>query len=202
MGADVAYTTWVEPDTASRSLQYEFVVPLAAIPSDGLRVEVLDDDREQQPELVGSMRLSRQELTNAYRSGSKLLVLADGAVRRLEVVVSGYGPVEDIDLPRRASDGPAAVGRGAQAGEVVRVRASGTFKVGSWFDETLDPGCTPALRRGEVIGLDRTFVATHAGALSVGLNDKDLSNNEGQVKFQISRRAPTVEEWLRGGRSR
>jgi hypothetical protein len=228
-GADVSYSTWVAPDAVSQSLQYEFVVPLAAIPADGLRVEVLDDDRAQGLELVGGMRLSRQELTKAYRSASKLLVLSDGAVRRLEIVVSSYCPVEDIELGRRASDVPAAVRPDARAGEVVRVRASGKFKVGSWFDETLDPAgypggdarsynlssfekqphaCAIALIakgrnvEGEAIGLDRTFVATHAGTLSVGLNDKDLSNNEGQVSYRITRRAPSADEWLQGGRRR
>ena len=39
-----------------------------------MQVEVLDDDREQRPELVGGMRLSREQLTKAYRSASKLLV--------------------------------------------------------------------------------------------------------------------------------
>lgn len=229
VGADVAYTTWVEPDTTSQSLQYEVVLPIAAIPADGLRVEVLDDDREQGVELIGGMRISRQELTNAYRSGSKLLVLSDGAVRRLEVVVSGYGAVEAVELRRRASDGPAKLRPAARAGEVVSVRASGKFKVGSWFDETLTPAgypggdarsynlrsfekqphaCAIALIstgrniEGEVIGLERTFVAKHAGALSVGLNDKDLSNNEGQVSYRVTRRAPTADEWLRAGRSR
>jgi hypothetical protein len=66
------------------------------------------------------------------------------------------------------------------AGEVVKVRASGSFRVGSWYGESLSP-------------------TAHSGALRVGLNDSDLDNNEGLVSFEVELRAPTAEEWLGGG---
>lgn len=91
VGVDAAYASWVARDTSSQSFRYEFVVPVAAVPADGLRLEVLDDDG---------------------------------------------------------------------------------------------------------------FVAAHAGTLRVGLNDEDLSNNEGQVSYEVGRRAPTAEEWLAAGRQR
>jgi hypothetical protein len=53
---------------------------------------------------------------------------------------------------------------------------------------------------GVAVGVGKQFVVAHAGPLRVGLNDEDLSNNEGQVSFQVARRAPTAEEWLAGGR--
>src|SRR5688500_17364505 len=59
VGVDAAYTSWAERDVASQSFRYEFVLPVAAIPADGLVLEVLDDDGPLGKELVGSMRLSR-----------------------------------------------------------------------------------------------------------------------------------------------
>jgi hypothetical protein len=51
---------------------------------------------------------------------------------------------------------------------------------------------------GVAVGLGKQFVAAHAGALRVGLNDEDLSN-EGQVSFQVARRAPTPRSGELGG---
>lgn len=229
VGSDVAYETWVVPDTSSQSLQYEFVVPSAAIPPDGLRLEVWDDDRNRESELIGDKRLSLQDLTDAYRSATKLLPVAGGAIQQLDIVVSAYQPIATTKISRRANDVPVRIAQPVRAGEVLSVRASGRFTVGSWFDRSLDPAgypggsarsynlesferkphaCAIALIakgtnvEGEAVGTASTFVARHAGALSVGLNDRDPSNNQGQVTFEISRRAPTAEDWLRGGRAR
>jgi hypothetical protein len=231
-GADVQYSSWIERDTFSQSLQYEFVVPVSAVPADGLRLEVLDHDGggpSELHELVGGMRLSREALTRAYQSPSRMLTLSAGAVRRLQVVVSPYADEAPVRSSRRASDGPVVVGRGVMAGEVVTVRAAGEFKVGSWYDERITPSGYPGKEgrsynlqsfreephacgiamigsgstvEGVAVGAGRTFVAGHAGSLRVGLNDRDLSNNEGQVVFDVARRAPTAEEWREGGRKR
>jgi hypothetical protein len=228
-GVDAAYTSWVERDTSSVSLRYELVVPVAAVPADGLQLDVLDDDGAQRSELIGGFRLSRERLIEAYQSPSKVLVLAGGAVRRLEVVLSPYTDEPAVVVQRRASDAPVELGRQVMAGELVNVQASGTFTVGSWYDDTLTPAgyldesaqsynlkpfeaaphaCAIALIGsgqtidGVAVGVGKQFVVAHAGALRVGLNDEDLSNNEGQVSFQVARRAPTAEEWLAGGRQK
>jgi hypothetical protein len=227
VGVDSAYASWVQRDASSLSLHYEVVVPVAAVPADGLQLEVLDDDGPQKAELIGGFRLSRDKLIEAYQSPSKVLVLSGGAVRRLEVVLSPYTDAPAVIVRRRASDAPVELGRQVMAGELVNVQASGTFRVGSWYDATLTPAgylddsarsynlkpfktaphaCAIALIGsgptidGVAVGVGKQFVVTHAGALRVGLNDEDLSNNEGQVSFQVARRAPTAEEWLAGGR--
>jgi hypothetical protein len=227
VGVDAAYASWVERDAASQSFRYEFVVPVAAVPADGLVLEVLDDDGPLGTELVGSMRLSRAKLIEGYQSASKLMVLSGGAVRRLELVLSPYTDAPAVVVQRKASDVPLALGRPVMAGELLNVQASGTFKVGSWFDDTLSPAgypggdarsynlkpfeqaphaCAIALIGsgrtidGVAVGVGKQFVAAHAGTLRVGLNDEDLSNNEGQVSYAVARRAPTAEEWLAGGR--
>jgi hypothetical protein len=227
VGVDSAYSTWVERDTSSQSLRYELVVPVAAVPADGLQLDVLDDDGAQKAELIGGFRLSREKLIEAYQSPSKVLVLSGGAVRRLEVVLSPYTDAPAVMVQRRASDAPVELGRQVMAGELVNVQAKGAFTVGSWYDATLGPAgypdesassynldpfktaphaCAIALIgsgrtiEGVAVGVGKQFVVAHAGALRVGLNDEDLSNNEGQVSFQVARRAPTAEEWRAGGR--
>jgi hypothetical protein len=228
-GVDAAYTSWVERDTSSLALRYEVVVPVAAVPADGLQLDVLDDDGAQKSELIGGFRLSREKLVEAYQSPSKVLVLSGGAVRRLEVVLSPYTDAPAVVVQRRASDAPVELGRQVMAGELVNVQASGSFTVRSLYGDTLTPAGYPddSARRynlepfktaphacaialigngrtidGVAVGLGKQFVVAHAGALRVGLNDEDLSNNEGHVSFQVARRAPTAEEWLAGGRQR
>lgn len=226
VGVDAAYASWVERDSSTQSLRYEFVVPVAAVPADGLVLDVLDDDGKLGAELVGSVRLSRQKLIEGYQSVSKVLVLSDGAVRRLEVVLAPYTDAPAVAVQRRASDAPLELGRPVMAGELVNVQASGKFTVGSWFDDTLSPAgysgdtassynlspfkaaphaCAIALVGsgrtidGVAVGVGKQFTAAHAGSLRVGLNDKDLGNNEGRVTYWVARRAPTAEEWLAGG---
>ena len=222
-GATTSYSSFVVGDTRSQSLQYEFVVPVAAIPADGLRVDVLDDDKGG-AELIGGLRLSQAELERAYRSPSKLLVLTGGGVQRLEIVVSGYTEPAVTRVRRKASDQPFAPARPVKAGELVTIHATGTFTVGSWYDATLTPagypgnearsynlapfrnqphacaialiGTRPTIE-GITIGTDRTFIAPHAGPLRLGLNDRDLSNNEGEVSYDLALHAPTAQEWLR-----
>jgi len=224
-GAATIYETRTVPDAVSQVLSYEFVVPLAAVPGDGLQLDVIDDDTTNL-ELIGGIRLSRQQLVDAYQSPSKLVVLSGGAVVRLELVVSAYSGERTIKVTRAAKDPPIRVGRQVMAGEVVKVRASGSFRVGSWYGESLSPAgypggearrynlapfkeephaCAIALvgARPDIYGIaireKATFVTAHAGALRVGLNDSDLDNNEGLVSFEVELRAPTVEEWLGGG---
>lgn len=228
VGADAAFSSWVVPDTTSQSEPYQVVVPTEAIPSDGLQLEALDDDGEAPPELIGSIRVSRDQLMAAYRSPTKLLELSDGALRRLEVVVSAYETTSAEQRTTRASDRPTRVGRPALAGELLSIHANGSFKVGSWYDETLDPAgypggearsynlktfesaphaCAIALIGGEQtfegvrVGEGFSFVAKHSGALRVGLNDRDLSNNEGQVTYSVARGIPTLDQWLARGRT-
>jgi hypothetical protein len=229
VGAETAYTSWIDQDSSSEALRYEFVVLVAAVPPDGLRIDVLDDDGKLGAALVGSMRLARGKLIEGYESRSRLLVLSGGGVRRLEVVLTAYTDAPVVTARRRASDVPIELGRHVMAGEFVSVRASGTFKVGSYYGKTLDPAgypggdarsynlgpfkkephaCGIALIgtgqsvEGVPIGLGKEFVAGHAGAIRMGLNDQDLENNEGQVVFEVARRAPTAQEWLAGGRAR
>jgi hypothetical protein len=109
------------------------------------------------------------------------------------------------------------------AGEVLRVRASGAYRVGSYFDRELDPAGYPdrgamdwnfqyePLRSAPhacgffLVGDGRRFatlVTPHGAAVSpvggpviVGINDNDVGDDSGEVSFVVDRRAPTVAEW-------
>jgi hypothetical protein len=221
-GATTAYSTFAMPDISSASLGYELVVPVRAVPPDGLRVELFDDDKSG-AELIGSTRLSVAKLATAFRSPSKLLVVSEGGIRRLEIVVSEYLTAPATSERRPASAQPATLGRQVKAGEVVTVRASGSFKVGSWFDDTLGPAGYPGgdarsynlkpFKRephacgialigtgttvdGIAVGREKQFVVEHAGPIRVGLNDSEPGNNEGSVLYEVALRAPTAQEWL------
>jgi len=227
-GAATKYTTFVASDSSSQSLQYEFAVPVSAIPADGLRLEVFDEDKEG-PELIGSVRLSSAQLAKAYRSPSKLLILSAGSIQRLELVVSAYAERPAYLTQHQAKAPPFRLERPVKAGELVSVRASGRFTVGSYYDDALDPAgypggearsynlgpfkrdphaCAIALIGagptvdGIAIGKAKEFIAPHAGPLRLGLNDKDLDNNEGTVSFEVSLRAPTAQDWLKAGNAK
>ena len=229
VGVDVAYASWPERDSLSLSRRYEFVVPVAAVPADGLKLDVLDNDGNDDAQLVGGVRLSRAKLIEAYQSASKTLVFSAGAVRRLEVVLSPYTDEPAVVVQRSASDVPVKVGRPVMAGELVSARAIGSFTVGSWYDDKLGPAgygdesaraynlqpfktaphaCAIALIGdgrtidGVVVRAGADFTADHGGTLRVGLNDEDLSNNEGNVRYEVARRAPTADEWLSAGRKK
>jgi hypothetical protein len=228
-GAETTYETFTTVDTAGTRLAYEFLVPRDAIPPEGLRLDVVDDDGRSGSELIGGSRLTQEQLAAAYTSSSKLMSLRSDGITQLEIVVSPYSPEEPIVEVHPANVGPFPMGRAVKAGELVSVRASGTFKVGSWFSQTVAPAgypggeaqsynlgpfkkdphaCVIALieqrptLEGVVIGANKDFVAQHAGPLRIGLNDSEPDNNEGNVRYEVSLRAPSAEEWLASGSTR
>jgi hypothetical protein len=222
-GAKTTYESFTTPDTSGTRLAYEFVVPTDAIPPEGLRLDVVDMDGAGASELIGGARLTEDELAAAYASPSKLMTLSNDGVTQLEVVLSSYSPQAPISEEHRANEGPFPVGRAVKAGELVTVRASGSFRVGSWFDHKVDPAgypggearsynlgpfktephaCAIALigqrptLDGVAVGASKDFVAQHAGPLRIGLNDSEPENNSGYVHYEVSLRAPTPEQWL------
>jgi hypothetical protein len=224
-GESVRFETPVEPDVVDHVFRYEFVVPVAAIPPDGIAFEVLDADVGQEAELIGAVRVSQQLLADTFQSSTRLVDLSSGAIAHLELVVSDYVPATFPSLVMKASDAPTALGdRDLLAGEVVTLHAEGSYKVGSWYDQQIDPvgypgdqatgynfqqepfrsaphACGIGLVRargvvqGVIVAPDATFGVLYAGPLRVGLNDNDPSNNDGLVSFSGATRAPTPSEW-------
>ena len=226
-GATVSLDSPVVVDLTSHTFSYEFVVPTAAVPPDGIRIEVLDDDGKAGGQSIGVARLTLETLAKTFESPSHLLTTSAGAVVRLEVVVSPYEPM-DIEKRRRpASFDPQPVGkRRLMAGEIVHLRAEGSYKVGDWYDAAIGPsGYSGGSARsynfkqepfasaphatgialagqddlfvGALVAPCVTFTSLYAGDLRVGINDTDPKNNEGWISFEGFARAPTVVEWGR-----
>jgi hypothetical protein len=214
-------------DLASHTFAYEFVVPTSAVPADGLRVEVLDDDAKDGGQSIGIVRLTLEQLANTFESPTRLLTTSGGGVVRMEVVVAPYSPT---DIAKRAFpatfDPQPIMTRKLAAGEVVHLRAEGSYKVGSWYDKSVGPtgyagdtarrynfkqapfvnaphatGIALAGKNdlfvGALVAPCVTFTSLYAGDLRVGINDTEPANNDGVIAFEGYTRAPTVEEWGR-----
>jgi hypothetical protein len=226
-GPTVGFESPVALDLTSHSFAYEFVVPTSAVPPDGLRIEVLDDDAKDGAQSIGVARLTLEALAETYESPTRLFSTSAGAVLQLEVVVSPYAPMELAKRKLLVTTAPAPFGkRPLMAGEVVHLRAEGKYKVGDWYDAPLGPaGYTDGAARrynfeqepfasaphaagialagktdvfvGALVAPCITFASPYAGQLRVGINDAEPANNDGWITFEGFARAPTVEEWGR-----
>jgi hypothetical protein len=226
-GTGAIYASHSTRDVTQETFRYELTVPSAAIPQDGLRVEVVDLDANATPQVIGSVRLLRADISRALAHPQRTLVLSTETIRKLEIVASEYTPARLASASVPARDGLHRVGtRSIFAGEIVKLSANGHYTVGTWYDDPIGPmgyhsqqargynlkrepfqsaphACAVATiddldkLHGELVRPARTFVARVAGPLRLGLNDNDPTNNHGVVAFEGSTRAPTAEEWLR-----
>lgn len=223
-GASVNYDTPVTRDLTSHSFAYEFVVPTSAVPPDGLRIEVLDDDGKDGAQSIGVARLTLEAIANAWESPSRMVTTQAGALLHLEVVVAPYTPLDIAKREMLASSEPLPIGRRLAAGEIVHLRAEGSYTVGKWYDAKLGPkgyssdsarsynfkqepfasaphGAGIALAGenevfvGALVAPCVDFTSLYAGVLRVGINDLEPVNNEGRIAFEGLLRAPTLEEW-------
>jgi len=223
-----AYESFVEPDALSFNFNYEFVVPTAGIPAEGVLLEVLDADAGQDPEVIASFRLTQEQLDQISKSPRGISDFATGAATRFEVAASAYVPTKIVRTQLEAQAPPTAAHvRSLLAGEVVSLRAAGSYTVGSLYTTAIGPdgypngqlhnynfeqqpfttaahACSVALvgshgrLDGAVIGRAGRFVVTAAGPLRVGINDRDPGNNQGWIAFEGETRAPTAAEWNSG----
>jgi hypothetical protein len=226
-GTGATYASHSARDVTEETVKYEIVVPAGAIPADGLRVEVVDLDAHASAQSIGVVRLRRADISRLLADPDRMLVVSDGAVRKLEIIASEYTPTRLTSTAISAKEGLHRAGtRAVFAGEVVKLAASGNYTVGTWYDDAIGPMGYPSqhargynLRRepfrsaphacavvtidaldklhGELVRPERTFLARVAGPLRFGVNDNDPANNHGSVAFQGSTRAPTAQEWLR-----
>jgi hypothetical protein len=221
-----AYSSRTMRDVLSETFKYAVAIATGAIPEDGLLIEVLDADAGSGAETVGAIRVSRADLTSALASPTRLVARSDGAIRRLELVVSEYPQVEVGATSMAAKEGfhPVAT-RALFAGEVVEVSASGAYTVGRWYDQSIGPRGYPSdaargynlqtepfhsaphacgvvtvgavdTLQGVLVAPSQKFVTRVPGPLRFGINDNEPANNHGQLAFNTVVRAPTPEEWL------
>jgi hypothetical protein len=138
------YRSFVAPNQISRIFNYGFLVPTQAIPADGLVLQVLDNDvTERDDELIGSVRLFREQLLTALNTPNHTLrfkALGTG-LELLELVVLSFQSVAPSHVSMDAKRGTVAVNlpRHLFAGEVVDIRAQGLYQIGSWNNAPLTP---------------------------------------------------------------
>jgi hypothetical protein len=224
-GGGARFESFTSADAATATFQYGFVIPTQAIPPEGLLLEVLDDDAASGGETIGSARVNRETLSNALSAPDDTIDLHNGAVSQLELVVTPYAPIKIPLTPMQASSEPRQLApRPLAAGEIVSLRATGSYTVGSWYDKRTGPGgylsaeparynfkqepfakaphaCAIALIgernsvEGFVVGASATRMVHVGGQLRAGVNDIEPENNVGVLSFEGDVRAPTAEEW-------
>jgi hypothetical protein len=111
---------------------------------------------------------------------------------------------------------------------LVEIRATGSYRIGSWNDAEFGPtgypdggprdfnlpgetfgrakhGAAVALLQRDsaaqpvVVGECVRFVAETGGTLYLGVNDSDYQNNSGELTFEVLVTAPDMDSWTRGG---
>jgi hypothetical protein len=223
----VKYRTPVAVDTFGEVFDYPLVAPLDGIGPAGLEIQVLDqDDDVGSGELIGMVRVSAEDVAAAATRKPPLLDLHDSQVKRLEIAVLPYEAPRSIDpIKFDVSQTPRTLNARARAGELVRIAAKGTYSVASNGEAITTAGYENGEKRGYnvqgfesanhaaaialigranethsslVVGKCLQTIAPVTGAISVGINETDQSNNVGFVVFDVDVGLPTMEAWKTG----
>lgn len=220
----VVYTSYVAPDRRAHQFGYSFVIPDESIPAQGLVLAVLDDDDGALGgEEIGSVRLSRDQLIAMATTG-ELATLAAETLSLLEVSVTPHdGRLRKVEFDLATNSGGAtARGIAVNAGDVVRIEASGEWQIGTYNNEVLGPegfvdgrlkdynlplfpraahGSTVALvgQEGKLVVLPVSpcarVVSPFAGVVWVGINDRKFTDNQGSAHVRVFTRGPKPAEW-------
>jgi hypothetical protein len=179
-------------------------------------------------ELIGIVRLSRAEIQKALADGSPLLTKADSQVDKLELEISRYEAAPSTNvITFDVRQNPLATSLRVRAGELVTIRARGNYSVADnhqWIDERgygdtekRDYNRKPdfdQINHGMAIAYIGAPTDTHSalavgsciaaisptsGQLYVGVNDRDVGNNQGSLEFTPRVALPSVEQWRSGG---
>ncbi len=226
-GTGAPYLSRVARNVLAETFKYEIAVPTAAIPPDGLLLEVVDDDATAGLETIGAVRITRPDVARALAPETRIWVTSARGIERLEIVATPYTSTKLARTSMPAREGlHDADARALYAGEVVALKAHGAYTVGTWYDKPIDPLGYPAEKArsynfgdepfhsaphacgiatvgvtGRVQGVVerpvRTFVTQVPGPLRFGVNDAEPANNQGSLEFQGETRAATVGEWMR-----
>jgi hypothetical protein len=144
---ETGYPTPTARDTFYHVFQSEFLIPLGAIPPEGLLLSVIDRDGPAEFETIGAVRLTRGALEDAIHTSAPLLSLADplGGLQRIDLVLRPYGSGgEEARSTMNAKSGTTAASiRPIIAGEVVEIAAAGKYRIGSWNDAWIGPAGYP-----------------------------------------------------------
>lgn len=223
--AGVSYRSYVAADRRSHLFAYTFVVPGDAVPTDGVVLSVVDSDTDtKRGQEIGSVRFSRAEMIEMATSGA-LVTRQASDVSLLEFSVRPFdGRLRKVEVDLDARRGGAEVrGIEVNAGDVVRVEASGSWQIGSWNDDMLGPlGYTDGRLRSSnltlfadddhgtavaVVGQQEAavllrprpcvrVVSPYSGVIWIGINDQEFQDNKGSAHYRIFARPAKRREWL------
>ncbi|MDI1444190.1 C2 domain-containing protein [Polyangium sp. 6x1] len=227
VGSAAHYQTPTAHDTMQSTFNGEFVIPTNSIPPEGITLVVVDRDGTG-AEVIGGVKLGRQELL-AAQATRPVFSMRGGGVLRMDLAVMAYtNPMESTEAAVTAQAGGALVSmRPIRAGEVVEISARGQYRIGTgrgaWIDprgyfekEPHDPnfenepfrsaphGAGIAVvgggdaRMGAIVAPCARFVARTPGLVWVGLNDAEPRNNEGNATFTVKVAGPLPAEWSEG----
>ena len=220
----VVYTSYVAPDRRAHQFGYSFVIPDESIPAQGLVLAVLDDDDGALGgEEISSIRLSRDQLIAWATTGGVASLTAE-ALKLFEITVTPHdGQLRKVEFDLATNSGGDTVrGIAVNAGDVVRIEASGAWQIGTYHNEVLGPdgftdgrlrdynlplfprqahGSTVALlgQQGKQLVLPIQpcvrVVSAFAGVIWVGINDRKFNDNVGSAHIRVFTRAPKPAEW-------
>jgi hypothetical protein len=140
IGGQARYQSATAHDTASTTFSAEFIIPTNSIPNEGITLAVADRDGSS-VEVIGGVRLGRQELLGSLATSRPAFTMQGGAVLRMDLHVSAQnlsGDSAEIAVdPKRG--GALVPMRPVRAGEVVEVSARGQYRIGTARGAWIDP---------------------------------------------------------------
>jgi hypothetical protein len=220
-----SYESFTAQDGFYVRFAQDFIVPTAAVTEDGLELMVFDRDGNgrNQDALLGRVIIPREQALDVGGRHS----FSEAAIEQLDVTILSHdGKPRTVSVSMPADAGIQSVpDLRVPAGAVISARATGSYRVGSWYDQDLTPvgysGGGPrqynlpiepfrAAAHGSgliLVGQRQTMqgasvapcgsmMALYGGELRVGINDRDARNNTGMLQFEAQIDPPSVEQWL------
>ena len=137
---DTTYKSYIAFDQTTHTFDYPFAVPVAALTESGVVLSVVDADDGGASQEIGSVRVTKEQLLNAFASKTLMSLSAPG-LELFEIEVSpadGTFKRRVVNLDSKKG-GETVAGFSVFAGEVVRIEAKGSWSLGGLFPSRVLP---------------------------------------------------------------
>lgn len=187
---DVAqYVSPIAEDALVHDFQYGFLVPLDALQSTPLTIEVFDQDGVDPNggEPLGVIKVTTGDVKQLLAGSSRIKTFADASVTRLELTARRYTRGSRKQVSVGAGRRVARFATSVVAGEFIELRASRTngtptVVVGGNLSQLVIGRCTRAL-------------VTASGGIAAGFDDHDRS---AAIRFDLRVLTPSLTAWHKG----
>ena len=115
-------------DSYAGTLGHSILLPAGSVPTEGIKLAVLDVDEGAAPQMLGSFRVTRTHLDQLRGAGLQRLADFGPNVGSLELTLEEYAPPEPQQFVLAARDGQRLLPLSIPAGAVVRVAVSGRYR--------------------------------------------------------------------------